>query len=98
MYEIVWEFRAQPNRIAEFEAAYGPGGSWAHLFQNSEGFIETRLLHDREEKGRYLTLDRWASPDAFEAFMRDHREAYEALDRALEGLCADERRIGVFSA
>lgn len=95
--EIVWEFRAQPERIAAFEAAYGPEGIWAKLFRTAEGFIETLLLKDGEVAGRYLTVDRWTSAEAFEAFRRDRKQDYERLDRELEGLCAEERRIGAFT-
>ena len=97
VYEIIWEFRVRPERAAAFEAAYGPDGVWVKLFRMAEGFIETRLLGDCEEKGRYLTVDCWASADAFEAFRRDRKDAYMALDRELEALCTEERRIGAFA-
>jgi len=96
-YEIIWEFRVRPEQIAAFEAAYGPDGVWVKLFRTAEGFIETRLLSDCEEAGRYLTMDSWASADAFEAFRRNRKDDYQTLDRDLEALCADERRIGAFT-
>ena len=31
----------------------------------------------------YLTIDRWASEDAFRAFRKDHDAEYEVLDRSV---------------
>lgn len=76
--------------------AYGSDGPWAQLFRRAPGFIETRLLHDMEDAGRYLTVDRWASHEAFEAFRRDFAADYSTLDRQLEGLASLETRLGAF--
>ncbi len=90
---IVWEFLAAPGREADFEAAYGPSGAWARLFSHSAAYLGTELL---KAGSRYLTLDRWSGPDAFEAFKAAHGEDYAALDRACEALTAEESRRGVF--
>lgn len=90
---IVWEFAAAPGRAAAFEAAYGPSGAWAKLFARSPDYLGTELLGS---EGRYLTLDRWAGPGAFEAFKAAHGEDYAALDRACEALTAGESRLGIF--
>jgi heme-degrading monooxygenase HmoA len=66
-YSIVWEFLAPRHRIADFKAAYGPAGDWASLFARAECFVEIQLLRSTEHDGRYLTIDRWTSQDAFEA-------------------------------
>lgn len=95
-YDIVWEFRVPPARRAEFEDAYGPEGPWARLFRRAPGFIETRLLHDVDDAGRYLTVDRWESRDAFEGFKHRFDAEYGALDQRLEGLALSEIRLGAF--
>ncbi len=95
-YDIVWEFRVPPARRAPFEEAYGPDGPWAQLFRRAPGHIETRLMHDAEDAGRYLTVDRWESVAAFEAFKRDFAADYQALDQQLEGLALLEVRLGAF--
>lgn len=57
-YAIVWEFKVPQQRIADFEAAYGPDGAWVRLFAKAAGFIETNLLRCTEQEGHYLTVDR----------------------------------------
>jgi heme-degrading monooxygenase HmoA len=95
-YAIVWEFVVPPSKIAAFEAAYGPGGAWAHLFRQATGFIEVKLLRCEAQAGRYLTIDRWASAAAFEDFKRIFAAAYQALDAQLQGLASTETRLGAF--
>lgn len=95
-YDIVWEFRVSITRKAQFVEAYRSDGPWAQLFRRAPGFIETRLLQDMEDAGRYLTVDRWESHAAFETFKRDFTADYNALDEQLEGLASLEVRLGAF--
>ena len=44
----------------------------------------------------YLTIDRWLSRTAHEAFARAAGPAYAALDRRGEALTVHERRLGAF--
>lgn len=90
---ILWEYRVRPGQETVFERIYGPAGDWARLFGQAEGYLGTELLRDRDAPGRYFTLDRWASREAFEAFHRGRREDYEALDRRCAGLTASEVRV-----
>jgi len=96
-YCILWRFAVAQARRAEFEAAYGPDGPWAELFGKAEGFIGVELLRSAEEEGSYLTIDRWTTREAFEAFRRNFASEYAALDRRLGGLAATETRIGAFA-
>src|SRR3982750_206959 len=92
---IVWKFRPEAGKEAEFEAAYGPRGTWAALFaRGSAGYLGTELA--RAEDGSYLTVDRWASRAAYEAFRARSEEEYAALDRACEALTASETPLGTF--
>jgi len=68
VYVIVWAFRPWPGREIEFEQAYGPVGRWAILFREAPGYLGTDLLRAADGSGRYLTVDRWQSPQAQEAF------------------------------
>lgn len=97
-YEIVWEFRLPAARAAAFEQAYGPEGVWVQLFRRAPGFIETRLLRDAEDEERYLTVDRWNSREAFDAFKHRFAAEYGAQDQELEGLAWSETRIGAFDS
>jgi heme-degrading monooxygenase HmoA len=83
-----------PNRVEAFEEAYGPEGDWARLFRTADGFLGTTLL--RGEAAEYLTLDRWVSPQAYEAFRRGWQEEFIALDRRCEPLTALEEEVGSY--
>jgi heme-degrading monooxygenase HmoA len=47
--------------------------------------------------GRYVTIDRWESAAAFDAFRRRYAREFEALDRDCEALTTDERPLGSFT-
>jgi heme-degrading monooxygenase HmoA len=97
MFVIVWQFEIAEERIAQFEAAYGPEGTWAQLFRRSAAYSGTELLRDAYIAGSYLTIDRWTSEDAFRSFRKDHDADYEALDRACDALTKRETRIGAYT-
>ncbi|HEV8072158.1 MAG TPA: antibiotic biosynthesis monooxygenase family protein [Planctomycetaceae bacterium] len=96
-YNIVWEFQVPSERVADFEAAYGPLGTWARLFERADGLLAVELLHSTEQEGRYLIVDSWVSQSAFEAFRTQFASDYEALDKHLTGLATTETRVGAFS-
>jgi len=56
------------------------------------------LLRDAYVPGRYVTVDRWQSEEAFRAFRALHDADYEAVDRASDALTSWESRIGAFVA
>jgi heme-degrading monooxygenase HmoA len=95
-YVTVWEFRVHPDRRAEFERRYGPEGVWTALFRCAEGYLGTELLHDHNDALRYLTIDRWTTPDAYRSFHARFAEQYASLDRDCEGLTAHEAALGEY--
>ena len=97
MFVVVWQFEISEEKIAGFEAAYGPEGAWAQLFGSSAQYLGTELLQDAYIPGAFLTIDRWASEEAFRAFRKEHDAAYEALDRACDALTSRETRIGAYT-
>jgi heme-degrading monooxygenase HmoA len=98
MFVVVWQFEIAEEKVPAFEAAYGPDGAWAQLFRSSPDYRGTELLRDAYIPGLYLTIDRWASEDAFRAFRKDHDADYETLDRACDALTSRETRIGAYTA
>jgi heme-degrading monooxygenase HmoA len=96
-YTIVWEFRVPREGVVGFEAAYGPDGPWASLFGRAEGFLGVELLRSMDQDARYLTIDRWVSQEAYEAFQARFAAEYEDLDKRLEGVAGTETRIGAFA-
>jgi len=97
MFVVVWQFEIAEEKVAEFEAAYGPQGSWAQLFRSSPSYQGTELLRDAYIPGSYVTIDRWASEAEFRAFRKAHDEDYEVLDRACDSLTSRETRIGAYT-
>jgi len=97
MFVVVWQFEIAEEKIAAFEAAYGPEGSWAQLFRNSPEYLGTELLRNAYVPGGYLTIDRWKTEEDFRAFRKAHDHDYEALDRTCDALTSRETRIGAYT-
>ena len=98
MFVVVWQFEIAEDKIAGFEASYGPEGAWAQLFRTSPNYLGTELLRDAYIPGSYLTIDRWASEEDFRAFRKQHDQDYEAVDRNCDSLTSRETRIGAYTA
>ena len=94
----MWRFEAAAGRAADFERAYGPDGDWVRLFSRSSDYRGTELLSDARHPGQYVTIDRWTSAAAFEAFKSQWKAEYQALDRRCESLTASETPLGTFEA
>jgi heme-degrading monooxygenase HmoA len=94
MFVIIWKFEIAEDKVAGFEAAYGPEGAWAQLFRTSPDYRGTELLRDAYDSGSYLTIDRWTSEEAFRAFRKSHDAEYEKLDRECDALTSRETRVG----
>jgi hypothetical protein len=77
-----------------FERVYGPDGECAAFFRGGAGYLGTELLAAGD--GRSLLIDRWASRDAYEAFLATHREEYERRSAETAGLYLREERVGEF--
>jgi heme-degrading monooxygenase HmoA len=93
---VDWKFVARPDGVGDFEKCYRSSGSWAELFQRSEGFRGTVLPRDTENARRFLTADSWDNASAYRAMRAPFRKEYIELDRACEGFAESERRIGEF--
>jgi quinol monooxygenase YgiN len=98
MIVIFWEFRVIPGKEAEFERHYGPEGTWVQLFRHSPAFVETELLRDPEQPGRYLTIDRWKDMASLDAFREKFATEYKRIDAQMESLTRNETKLGVFEA
>jgi heme-degrading monooxygenase HmoA len=98
MHVILWEFQVHPTRAADFCAVYGVDGAWTALFRRASGFIATEFLRDPARAGRYVTIDRWHSRQAFDAFKVAHAAEYQALDARCEALTESEICVGEFDS
>ena len=95
-YLIVWEFRPKAGLESKFEQAYGPNGIWARFFRRGEGYCGTELVRDTNEMGRYLTIDVWASREAYEEFRQTNLDEHNQLDRQCEEMTQTEVKVGMF--
>ena len=95
-FTTIWEFHVEPGREQEFVAHYGPSGSWAALFREAPGYVETLLLEDREAKLHYITVDRWRDRDAYLDFRNRYAVQYAELDAQCEALTTSERCLDSF--
>lgn len=93
MYVIVWQFRVKPGREAEFEKAYGPRGEWVKMFSSEKAYRGTELVRDPKDASVYMTIDRWTSQAAYDAFRAWQRAPFDALDRKCEALTVEEKRL-----
>jgi heme-degrading monooxygenase HmoA len=96
-FTYVWEFEVPATMEREFLRHYGPAGGWVALFRRAPGYVETLLLKDESKPGRYLTLDRWESEQAYRAFREHYGREYAAMDQSCEGLASRETPLGSFS-
>jgi heme-degrading monooxygenase HmoA len=95
-FAYVWAFRVGDGNESRFEQLYGPDGAWVQLFSMGTGYLGTELLRDVAQPGRYVTIDRWTSEDAYHAFRRAWDKEYLALDEAWESLTLEEQSLGSF--
>ena len=78
--------------------SYGHSGGWARPFRRGDGYLGTELLQRSDGSREYLTLDRWASRAAYEAFRARWSSEYRRLDHRLEELTEEETLLGAFEA
>ena len=98
VYVRICEYTARPEVRAEFENFYGPDGEWVQFFRRSKGFMRKEFLRDRNAENRYLSLDYFVSKSAYDDFLRDFRQEYDALDRRCDGVRDTQKEIGAFVA
>ena len=95
-FTYIWEFIVLPEFEAEFLKYYGAEGSWINLFKLDSSYLETILLTDNSNRGRYITLDRWKTEQAYKSFREKYAKEYNALDKLCEGLTIEENFLGSF--
>lgn len=95
-FTCIWEFEVAADKLPAFLRCYGPDGDWAALFRRAPGYLGTRLLRDQARPTRFVTVDRWRSVEAYEAFKKRFGAEYDVLDRYGEGLTVHEASLGSY--
>jgi len=96
-YTSIWAFEVRADRVEEFLRHYGCEGTWAELFRCAPGYLGTRLLRDRVNPLRFVTVDEWISEEAYASFRAAFEDEYQALDRECAALTVSELPVGQFS-
>jgi heme-degrading monooxygenase HmoA len=96
-YAYAWEYVVAPGREEEFLRLYGSDGAWVRLFRKAAGYRRTDLLRDRAVPRRFLTIDRWESREAWEAFRVGFASEFDTIDRSGNELTLEERELGTFT-
>ena len=94
MHVVLWSYRVVPGREDEFEALYHGDGDWARLFRRDPAYLGTELLRDTGDRSHYVTIDRWRTRAAYDAFLASAHAGYAALDRLGDALTLEERPLG----
>jgi len=96
VFQILWQFETSEERAAAFVGAYGAEGPWVAFFRQASGYLGTDLFHHVSMPLCFLTLDRWESRAAYEAFHRERGPEYSALDAECQELTTSERFLGAW--
>jgi quinol monooxygenase YgiN len=95
MIYVLWQFRAKPDKVEQFEHDYGPDGVWAQLFRRSPHYERSVLLRDPSEAASYVVIDIWKDEASYHAFKKEFREEYQRIDRQCEALTVEEKPLGI---
>ena len=98
MIYVLWEFTVATEHLRTFEVAYRGDGTWAQFFRRDSAYLETILIKDTAQPGRYLTIDVWQDREAYLRFKDRFAHDYQIIDQQFESLTASERQIGIFEA
>lgn len=96
MYVVLWEFHVRAGAEAAFERLYGPDGAWVALFLTAGDYLGTELLRAADGAARYVTVDRWRSADAYDAYRSAAADRYAEIDAVGDGLTDAERFVGAY--
>jgi heme-degrading monooxygenase HmoA len=96
MFAVIWEYEVHAGREGEFVALYGSEGAWVALFREYAGYVSTELLRDATQPQRFVTLDRWSSQVAYDAFLASAKPGYAGIDALGDALTVHERCVGRF--
>jgi len=110
MFAVIWEYDVPARHEGAFAELYGRQGEWVALFRGFDGYIGTELLrdshepvaneaatHDQARLIRFVTIDRWTSHAAYEAFLTAAESRYAHIDALGDTLTFAERCLGRFS-
>ena|SRR3990167_3249213 len=96
MYIYIWRFHVKEDNKKEFENLYGSCGTWVKLFEKDPTYIKTRLLHNIQDSNHYITIDYWATKEAYKLFCANNKKEFNEIDKQGEKLTEKEEFLGEF--
>jgi heme-degrading monooxygenase HmoA len=96
MFVYVWEYEVRPEHREAFLTNYSTDGTWVALFRKAPGYLRTKLLEDRADASRFVTIDSWETAEHHESFRREFASELQRLDLHCETLTSSESLIGHF--
>ena len=96
-FVCLWEFRINLDLESRFLEYYGPNGVWSRLFRQAPEYVGTLLLKDESVAGRYVTVDRWESAEAYQAFRERCGQQYDDIDHLCEEFTLSEENLGSYA-
>ena len=93
-YTYVWEFLGPVRLRGRVRTALRHQRHLGSAIRTGDGLLETLLLKDDAIAGRYLTVDRWADEEAYQAFRSAYSRQYEQLDQQCAKLTTAETLVG----
>lgn len=96
MFVVIWEYEVRGGSESDFVLLYGDHGAWVALFREYPDYIGTELLRDAARTRRFVTIDRWASRAAYDAFLVAAKPRYADIDALGDALTSEERCLGRF--
>jgi heme-degrading monooxygenase HmoA len=89
----IWQYEVAAGRERDFERIYGAGGEWDILFAASDGYLGTELYRCIGTSGRYITVDRFSSAEAWHRLLDQQGHRYVELDRLAGATTSSEREL-----
>lgn len=96
MIHVIHFYLVSRPKAREFVAAFRGGAGYASLRRHFPQLIAVDLLGSRGCPGAYLSIEFWASEEAYRKAAGDPSVAKE-LSRHLEGLVTDCVDLGIFA-
>ena len=95
---VVWEYLVKEEETENFISVYSSDGEWAQLFKKYPGYIKTELIRETLNSQRFITIDYWASLDAYLSMQQKNKADYNVLDKKCQSYTTHENKIGIFQS
>lgn len=89
----IWQYDVAEGREGDFKRIYAADGDWATLFAVSDGYLGTELYRCIGTSGRYITVDRFSSAEAWHRLLDEQGPRYVEIDRLAEATTSRELEL-----